>query len=216
MTPWPAADPLADEGTGFSVLFVCTGNICRSPVAERLTRARIEGVPGVPPGSVQLTSAGTHAVTGRAIDPASARALQELGGNPTGFAARELTAAMAAAADLTLTMTRHHRQEVLARAPRALARTFTLREAAGLLAVVPAEQTTAETAGTPAARARALVRQLAAARSRRPGGPDDDVRDPIGQPDDVHREVAQTVADALDPLVERLLAALAGRVAEHR
>ena len=84
-------------------------------------------------------SAGTRAVVGSAMDPASARVLQELGGNPEGFRARQLTDQLAAAADLTLTMTRDHRRDVLGRAPRAMSRTFTLREAAGLLGLLDDE-----------------------------------------------------------------------------
>ncbi|MGY1820424.1 arsenate reductase/protein-tyrosine-phosphatase family protein [Geodermatophilus sp. SYSU D00079] len=192
---------------------MCTGNICRSPIAERLARARVGAALGAAAGSVHLVSAGTQAMAGRGMEPASARVLQELGGDPTGFRARPLTGAMAVSADLTLAMTRQHRQEVLARAPRALARTFTLREAAGLLPFLP---DVPDEDATPGDRARALVRRLAAARARRPGGPDDDVRDPIAQPDTVHRAVGQAVAEALDPVMTWLLVALTGRVPEHR
>jgi protein-tyrosine-phosphatase len=195
------------------VLFVCTGNICRSPLAERLARAQIGTAFGAAGGSVHLVSAGTQAAAGRGMEPATARVLQELGGDPSGFRARQLTGAMAASADLTLAMTRRHREEVLARAPRGLARTFTLREAAGLLAHLPDEH---HEGATPGDRARTLVRRLAAARARRPGGPDDDVRDPIGESDLVHWQVGQAVAEALHPVLTRLLVALTGKVAEHR
>ena len=122
----------------FTVLVVCTGNICRSPLAELLGRARLSTLLGNS-GVLRLESAGTRAVVGSAMDPASARVLQELGGNPEGFRARHLTDQLAAAADLTLTMTRDHRRDVLGRAPRAMSRTFTLREAAGLLGLLDDE-----------------------------------------------------------------------------
>ena len=110
---------------------------------------------------------------------------------------------MADDADLILTMTRRHRSVVLEYAPRALTRTFTLREAADLLGIV-GEDVAADGAGF-RERARDLVRQLAAARSRRPGGPDDDVRDPIGEPIDVHQEVGEVIVAALVPLLDRLV-----------
>jgi protein-tyrosine phosphatase len=208
----PGADPEApaDGSPELTVLFVCTGNICRSPLAERLGRHLVTAQ-GAAGAGVQLVSAGTQAVVGRGMDPASARVLQERGGSPTGFRARQLTGPMAVEADLTLTMTRRHRQEVLARAPRALSRTFTLSEAAGLLALVPAGPVPGD---TPGERARALIRQMAAARSRRPSGPDDDILDPIGRPDVVHDQVGQAIADAVQPVLHRLLSVVAGQVVD--
>lgn len=155
---------------------------------------------------VGLVSAGTRAAAGAQMHPSSARVLADLGGDPTGFRARQLTDAMAVGADLTLTMTRDHRRQVLARAPRAMSRTFTLREAAGLLEVVGPDLDLPE--ATPEERVRALVRAMAAARSRRPSNADDDVLDPIGHPDEIHAEVGQVVLDALVPVLDRIAAAL--------
>jgi protein-tyrosine-phosphatase len=155
---------------------------------------------------VGLRSAGTRAVVGAEMHSASAVALARLGGDPTGFRARQLTEGMAVGADLTLTMTREHRRQVLARAPRAMSRTFTLREAAGLLEIVGPE---AEVSGAgPEERVRVLVKAMAAARARRPGSADDDIRDPIGHPDDVHAAVGQAIVDTLLPLLDRVAAAL--------
>jgi protein-tyrosine-phosphatase len=211
--------PVGDGVPDLTVLFVCTGNICRSPLAERLARAHLARALGPDTGSVRLVSAGTQAVPGRGMDPASARVLAELGGDPTGFGSRQLTGALVGSADLTLTMTRRHREEVLARAPRALATTYSLREAAGLLELVPAGPLPGELplpGEQPRERVRALVRQLAGARARRSSGPDDDVRDPIGQPADVHEQVGEVIADALHPVLDRLVAVLAGRVGGPR
>ncbi len=188
----------------FTVLLVCTGNICRSALAERLGRALLAEELGDDAGQVQLTSAGVQAVVGSAMHPDSALVLRGLGGDPDGFVARRLVDDLAIDADLTLTMTRQHRRDVLAAAPRALARTFTLREAADLVEVVGRD---VELPGeTPADRARSLVREMAAARSRRAGGAGDDVRDPIGQPLEVHQEVGEVIATALVPLLHRIAA----------
>ena len=108
---------------------------------------------------------------------------------------------MAAAADLTLTMTRGHRREVLHGAPRALARTFTLREAADLLRLVADVEPSGDDF---VERGRSLVAHMAAARSRRHSSDDDDVRDPIGQPVEVHEEVGVAIAEALLPVLRRL------------
>ncbi len=173
------------------MLFVCTGNICRSPLAERLGRAYLQEVLEEQAGGVRLASAGLQAVVGSGMHPDSSLVLEGLGGDSRGFRARQLVAAMAVGADLTLTMTRVHRREVLALAPRALSRTFTLPEAADLVRFVDDH-------------ARALVPRLHAARSRRRSGPEDDIRDPIGLPPEAHQESGEAIAAALLPLLGRL------------
>ena len=110
----------------FSVLFVCTGNICRSPLAERLFRTRIL----VP--TITASSAGTGALVGYGIDGPSGLVLEELGGDPAGHAARALTREMAHAADLILTAQSSHRTLVLNAEPGLFRRTFTMREFARL------------------------------------------------------------------------------------
>src|SRR3712207_1700768 len=113
------------------LLFVCTGNLCRSQVAEGVTAAWLAH--SSERTQVELVSAGTDAPVGRAMDPSSAAALAALGGDPAGRHAQALTAELANQADLVLGMTRRHRRTVLELAPRSLRRTFTLLEAAQLL-----------------------------------------------------------------------------------
>jgi protein-tyrosine phosphatase len=138
------------------------------------------------------------------MHPDSALVLRGLGGTPEGFVARQLVDDMAIDADLTLTMTRQHRRDVLRGAPRALSRTFTLREAADLVELVGDD---VDLLGHGVAeRARNLVTELAAARSRRQSSADDDIRDPIGQPAEVHAEVGDAVAGALIPVLARIAA----------
>jgi protein-tyrosine phosphatase len=55
-------------------------------------------------------------------------------------------------------------------------------------------------------RARNLVKELAAARSRRQSGKGDDIRDPVGLPTEVHQEVGDAVAGALIPVLARIAA----------
>ncbi len=189
------------------IVFVCTGNLCRSPVAERLALAWArESLAGSPElDGVEVLSAGTQAVAGRTMDPGSAASLQRLGGDRLGFTSRHLTPELVVPADLTLTMTREHRREVLRMTPRGLRRTFTLTEAADLLdrADLRGLQTMPL-----AARARELGRRLDAARAHRVTSDADDVLDPVGRRPEVHEEVARTIATALRPLADVLFASV--------
>jgi protein-tyrosine-phosphatase len=184
------------------VLIVCTGNICRSALAERLGRAFLRDVMGERADQIRLESAGTGAVVDSAMDPRSAAALLELGAEAGDFRARQLVEGMAEQADLVLTMTRAHRRDVLHRHPALLTRTFTLREAADLLGR-PDPQRPPDGLDL-GSRVRGLVAEMARARSGRHSGSDDDVPDPIGQPLDVHRQVGSAIASALLPVLRRI------------
>ena len=78
----------------YEVLFVCTGNVCRSPAAERLVRRGIDvavgGIAGL--SGVTVSSAGTWALVGEPISPPMAALIAGDGADAKGFAARQLTA----------------------------------------------------------------------------------------------------------------------------
>lgn len=189
------------------LLFVCTGNICRSPIAERLTRAYFEIDQPAFQDALTVGSAGVAAVVGHPIERSAGLVLSGLGGSPADFAARQLQAADIVVADLVLTMTRQHRGSVLALAPRMMSRTFTLREAAALLATVDLDGLSEEPDFT--RRGRQLVAALAIKRAARVvghHGPGDDIRDPIGRDLTTFQRVGDAVAEALLPLLIALTA----------
>ncbi|HEY1134935.1 MAG TPA: hypothetical protein VGE77_10185 [Nocardioides sp.] len=190
------------------ILIVCVGNVCRSPLAERLLRAEL--AEEVAAGLVHVTSGGTGALEGREMEPAAAAELERLGGSADGFTARAVTESMLAEADLVLTATTDVRKQVVALAPVALHRTFTLKE---LALVVEQEAQHVQVLPDVRRAMRALsARRGAVARN------DLDVPDPMGKDAARHREAADQIAAAVDtvaPLVgvlveERLASEAAG------
>jgi protein-tyrosine phosphatase len=110
----------------FRVLFICTGNVCRSPAAELLFARAAVG------HDIASASAGTTGLTGRGVDGPTAYALKERGIDPSRHVAQRLTLGLINAADLILTATTEHRSVVVQQSPMAFRRTFTLREFARL------------------------------------------------------------------------------------
>jgi len=177
--------PRASRGGGITlhVLFVCTGNICRSPTGERLAAAYAAklGIRGF-----QASSAGTRAVIGHPIHEKAARVLDELGGDSSDFVARQLSEKLASGADLVLAMTRGHRDQLLGMAPRMLKRTFTLAEASAI-ATSPGARTIAD---FPLLRPRTPTESLV------------DVPDPIGQDAAAFKAVGAQIAALLAPVIQ--------------
>ena len=179
----PSRRQTTNEELALHVLFVCTGNICRSPTAERFAAAygaRFQ----IP--DFRTSSAGTRAVIAHPIQRDAALVLETLGGDASNFAARQLTSRIASDADLVLTMTRAHRDTVLELAPRQLHRTFTLSEAAQL-------------ASEPSAR---NVADLATLRPQLTAHELSDIPDPIGQSTEFFAMVGSKIADLLPPILE--------------
>ncbi|GAB7043557.1 MULTISPECIES: arsenate reductase/protein-tyrosine-phosphatase family protein [Catenuloplanes] len=196
----------------FSVLHVCMGNICRSPMAEHLltmafTR-RLTGDPGAAEELIYSHSAGTggwHA--GEKMNPPAAREIERRGGDASAFEARKLRSDHIDAADLILTATADQHEYVLALRPDAAARSFVLAEFGRLLATIP-DDDLPEPGVTPEAvyaRGVALVAAVDAARAGAESLPTDDLDDPWGRGDAAFVRIADEIEATVDPLAARLL-----------
>ncbi len=166
----------------FRLLFVCTGNICRSPFAEILTRHLLIGrLGGREAAAFEVGSAGVQAVVDGGMHPDSRDELSPWGLDRAvagRFAARQLRSVMVEDADLILGATPRHRSSVVERNPAGLPKTFSLREFARLARAVDA----AALPEHPVRRAHALVDLARRQRGLLPPvEPDDDkVPDPMG------------------------------------
>ncbi|NQX27275.1 hypothetical protein HQQ81_07915 [Microbacteriaceae bacterium VKM Ac-2854] len=204
-----------DGGAGaptFTILSICTGNICRSPMAEQLFRKELASV-AAPSGQplFAFTSAGVQTRDGIPMDEMSAHFAREHGAVPDAHASSKLSEPLASGADVMLTMTRDHLVDAAKRYPATLLRGFTLREFARVLPFVLAE-IPLPTVADPAARMRAVVRLAAANRGRVPstGNVQDDIEDPIGRSEKTHARVADQIDEAVSSIA-RDLRALAQR-----
>ena len=169
--------------TALHLLFVCTGNICRSPMAERLAvaYASYESI-----ANFSASSAGVRAVVGHPMQNDAALVLRSLGGDDNHFVARQFTPRIASDADLVITMTRAHRDRVLEGAPRLLRKTLTLPEVASLATEHGAQN----------------FDDLIALRPRLDIYSLPEIVDPIGQSVDVFEAVGSQIAELLVPVIE--------------
>jgi protein-tyrosine phosphatase len=188
------------------ILVVCTGNVCRSPIAEGALRAALRRTLGT--GAPDVASAGTSGWEGSAAMPESIEAAAERGIDISRHVARRLTRGHVADADVVIAMAAEHRDAVARAMPEAAGRTFTLKELVRLLEALP----------PPLDGDADLDQRIAAARDLRrsgfPGNPhDDDIVDPLGLPLASFRAVAWEVDEWSARLAEHLLGAPAAAAA---
>ncbi|RLU99175.1 protein-tyrosine-phosphatase [Streptomyces griseocarneus] len=203
------AGPGTDISTEtFRILHVSTGNVCRSPITERLTRHALTGRLGDPAaGGLVVESAGTWGHEGAPMEAHAATVLADFGADPVGFIGRELLDEHVIRADLVLTATRDHRAQVISMGHSAGLRTFTLKEFTRLVrAIDPATLPDPREAGGVVRRARALVQAAAALRGwlLAPNAEADEVHDPYGAPITFFRSIGAEIDQALDPVVTAL------------
>lgn len=100
------------------ILIVCTGNICRSPVAAAMLQSRLP--------ELTVSSAGLGALVGQSVDAQARRLAEAEGLDVDAHKARQLETGMLAAADLVLVMTDNQRQALAKRWPEARGKTLLL------------------------------------------------------------------------------------------
>lgn len=171
------------------VLVVCTANVCRSPMAEQLLRHRLGDA------RVEVASAGVAARSGQPMSPLAQAVLREVGVPVLTHESRRLEPELVTAADLVLTATREHRTAVVGESPRALRRTFTIRELARLARAAGA-------GGPDGPRVPDVARLRGAVPPHDPGA--DDLDDPHGGPRAGYlacRDLLMADLDAIAPLL---------------
>lgn len=187
-------DPLANQET-VTVLIVCTGNICRSPVAELLLRDQVDD-------SVTIISAGTRARNGQPIAEPMATVLRMQSFRMPSVSSQPLNEALIQRSSLILTMTTAHRAEVVSVAPSAIRRTFTVLEFARLAAAVESETVHGT---SDAARIRNLVPLAIAQRAKLSAQrPNNDVRDPLNRSRATNRKVFRILEQAITTITTTL------------
>lgn len=105
-----------------SVLFVCHGNIMRSPMAAELFRARIAAIDA----AIGVASAGTWTTKGRSADPRALIAARELGVSLETHRSQPVTPALIATSDLVCVMDYRNEVDVLTRFPGSAKKTILL------------------------------------------------------------------------------------------
>jgi LCP family protein required for cell wall assembly len=187
----------------FGVLVVGTRNVCRSPAAERLLRARLGEH-----GDVTVLSAGTDATPDGELPGPLVEHLGTAGVEVDEHAARDLDPELVRSADVVLTVTREERAAVVRTVPSAIRRTFTLRELARVARALGPESLPE---GDVAERLSALVD--AAARHRTPATPraagDDDLLDPYGRDEDTYATAFDQVRTAVEGIARTVRPELA-------
>ncbi len=116
-----------------TILFVCTGNTCRSPMAEALLKDMV----AESKEEYEVISAGTTALEGDPAAGDAVRALEEIGVVMTGHRSQPVTSDLLEKVDLIITMTRGHKERILEMLPRAGEKTFTLKEFSGKIKGTP-------------------------------------------------------------------------------
>ncbi|MGP6174883.1 arsenate reductase/protein-tyrosine-phosphatase family protein [Corynebacterium sp. A21] len=203
---------MSELQSSFRILTVCTGNLCRSPLAEQLLSQQLRHVP-----EISISSVGTHALVGQQMPELAQENARSFGiENPELHRARAMTAESLDSSDLILAMSREHRRAIVELNPRALRKVFTVREFGRLAERTTDNDLRSELAGktaTPLELLRAATRGVTNARGSVPplnSPTDDDVIDPYQRSKKTYNVSTWQLLPALDATTDLLLRALAG------
>lgn len=108
-----------------SILLVCTGNSCRSVMAEGLLKKYLNESGRE---DIEVSSAGTGAIDGLPPTSEAIEAMRQEGVDISSFKSRSLTEEMIMNADLVLVMAAHHMDDVIRRVPEAAKKTHILKQ----------------------------------------------------------------------------------------
>ena len=205
---------MSGSTASFRVLLVCTGNICRSPMGERLLRHGLADAAGEAAGLFAVTSAGTYfGHAGEPMQPGAATVMSERGIEHLDFRATAISQTLIESNDLILTAERAHRSDVVRLSPMAVQPTFTLREFGRLVRVVNGSSGSSESDPTspgtvgdlPTLLADLVVRAaLARGSTPIPLDDDDDLADPYAMPISEFRRCADRIDEGLAPVLDAL------------
>src|ERR1700732_3513156 len=106
-----------------TVLFVCTGNVCRSPMAEGLFRKMIAGR-----SDLKVSSAGVSTYPGQSPSPHAVEVLAQVGIDISATRSKPLTERLVQEATWIIAMTRSHLDSIFYQYPEAAEKTYLLRE----------------------------------------------------------------------------------------
>lgn len=183
----------------FTILTVCTGNICRSPAMERLLAHLFRDEP-----EVQVISAGTYAHDGEDMQEPMKRRIADYGAATADFVAEQVTAEMIERSDLILAATGVHVRDMLAEVPAAAEKMFTHIQFGQLLDAADLQRNHAQ-GETAAAKLADLVPAMN--RMRQQAGNEEgqeDVVDPYMLPESVFDESFRQIREPVEKLAEVL------------
>ena len=183
-------------------LVVCTGNICRSPIAEGFLQQLLDDR-GI--NDVAVESAGVSGLRGYPADPEAVRAAAEQGVDISRHRARRVRPSIIETADLVLAMTAEQKDAVIGLAPSAAGRTFTLKELVFLLERAEREPAQPAPDGW-------LAETVMRANRVRQSEPalellDEDVSDPLGLGPDAFRATVWEVGQLLERFLDKAYSA---------
>lgn len=112
------------------ILFICTGNTCRSPMAEKLFKKMLQREAMLE--HFEVSSAGINAIPHQSASDNSIEVMREKGVELESHESTMLTLSLVEAQDLILTMTESHRDTILQTVPFLKDKVFSLKEYAGL------------------------------------------------------------------------------------